>query len=372
MPLDRTNRTLLGRWWWTVDRLTLIALGILMVMGGIIVAAASPAVAERINLESFYFLRRQLFFLVAGGAVIFFFSLQEPRIIRRIASLGLLFGIALLMFLPFFGEEKKGAIRWFNLLGVSLQPSEFLKPCFAVFSAWMFSEKLKAPNFPGFSIALFFYGAVLLLLLKQPDVGMAFVFSVIFFGQFFLAGLPLIFVALAVAAGIFGMVGAYIIFPHVTERVDKFLNPQANDTYQVDKSLEAFASGGIFGRGPGEGVVKQHIPDSHTDFIFSVVGEEMGLIACLMVIAVFAFITVRGFMRVYKENDYFIVLAVAGILINFAVQAIINIGVTLEIMPTKGMTLPFVSYGGSSVLAASISMGMLLALTRRRYERPGF
>ena len=238
-----------------------------------------------------------------------------------------------------------------------------------VFTAWMFSERLKNPQFPGYLISVFLYLIVVMLLVLQPDIGTTLTFTLVWGAMFFMAGLPVILIGVFGLMSLGGSVLAYIAFPHVRARVDKFMSADTDQNYQVTKSLEAFANGGFFGRGPGEGIVKEHIPDSHTDFIFAVLGEEMGLIAVLMMIGLFAFITFRVFTKLQKQNDNFVTLASAGIIMNFALQSIINMGVTLKLMPTKGMTLPFVSYGGSSILATSISVGILLALTRKRYDK---
>jgi cell division protein FtsW len=251
--------------------------------------------------------------------------------------------------------------------GFSFQPAEFMKPCFIVFCAWMFSEKLKNNKFPGFLIASALYSLIVVLLVAQPDIGSTVIFTLVWMGMYFLSGMPVIVLMILGVVAIIGGIAAYAFLPHVTARIDKFLSSDSESNYQVVRSLEAFSKGGFFGRGPGEGVVKSHIPDSHTDFIFAVLGEEMGLIAVLFVIGIFAFIVLRGFKKVYQQNDLFVTLAVAGILMNFGLQAIINMGVTLKLLPTKGMTMPFISYGGSSILAQAISIGILLALTRKRY-----
>jgi cell division protein FtsW len=232
----------------------------------------------------------------------------------------------------------------------------------------MFSERLKNTDFPGFLIACASYGIVLVLLVAQPDIGTSITFTAVWAAMFFLAGLPVIFILLLGIAAILSGILAYASFSHVRARVDKFLSPNSEENYQVSKSLEAFANGGLFGKGPGEGHVKNYIPDSHTDFIFAVIGEEMGLVMLFVIIGIFAFIVLRGFKKVYRQNDLFVTLACAGIIMNFGLQAIINMGVNLKLLPTKGMTLPFISYGGSSMIAQSISVGILLSLTRKRYE----
>lgn len=367
MRLNRTNTTTVGRWWWTVDRYTLVALVVLVGIGAILVTAASPAVAERIGLDRFYFVKRQILFLVLSCAVMFGISLLNEVQVRRLAVVGFIGSLFLMLILPFVGYEVKGATRWVYIAGLSVQPSEFMKPCMAVVMAWIFSEGLKTPGFPGYRVAIGMYAFCVLLLLIQPDVGMAVTISVVWGIQFFLAGLPVIFVVILMVLGVAGAFAAYHIFSHVQARIDRFLDPASGDNYQVAKSLEAFQNGGILGQGPGEGRVKLHLPDSHTDFVFAVAGEEFGMILCLMIIALFAFIVLRGFWRVWNGRDLFIMLAVVGLLSQFGIQAVINMGVAVNMLPAKGMTLPFLSYGGSSLMAIALGMGMVLALTRLRY-----
>ncbi len=369
MQFDRTSTSLFGRWWWTVDRLLLVAIFGLICIGAVLVTAASPSVAERIGVDSFHFVRRQQFFLVLSIIVMFLVSLLEPIQIRRLAVLGLLVSFVLLVALPFFGAETKGAKRWINIGPLGLQPSEFLKPCLAVVLAWVFSLRLKHTQFPGYWVAIILYAVSVFLLLIQPDLGMVITVTAMWGLQFFLAGLPVMWVSFLLVAGIGGMYGAYMLFPHVQKRIDNFMDPSSGDNYQVEKSLEAFKSGGLLGRGPGEGEVKQYLPDSHTDFVFSVAGEEFGAIFCLIIVFFFSFIVIRGLIRIWNEKDFFVMLSVAGLLAQFGTQSIINMGVAVNLLPAKGMTLPFLSYGGSSLVAIALGMGMMLALTRRRFGR---
>ena len=368
MLLDRQDQSFIGRWWRTVDHYLLFAFSALILIGGMMVTTASPAVAERVGLDPFHFIERQFFFLSIGIVLIFIISLLELKTIRRLATIGFALGLICMVLVLFIGDEIKGSTRWISFGGLSLQPSEFLKPCFFVFNAWMFSERLKNTDFPGFLIACASYAIVLVLLVAQPDIGTSITFTAVWAAMFFLAGLPVIFILLLGIAAILSGILAYASFSHVRARVDKFLSPNSEENYQVSKSLEAFANGGLFGKGPGEGHVKNYIPDSHTDFIFAVIGEEMGLVMLFVIIGIFAFIVLRGFKKVYRQNDLFVTLACAGIIMNFGLQAIINMGVNLKLLPTKGMTLPFISYGGSSMIAQSISVGILLSLTRKRYE----
>ena len=361
----RTDRSLLGRWWWTVDRWLLAALALLIATGALLMLAASPAVAERIGLDSFYFVRRQGLFLPLSLILLFGFSLAPPRTVRRVAVLMFPLCLAAVMATLVIGPEYNGARRWLSLGGTAVQPSEFLKPCFVVVSAWMFAEHQRSPGFPGNQIAIGLAVLVLGLLAMQPDFGQSVLTGTVWGMQFFLAGLPVIWVVTFVGFGLAGLTVAYLTVPYFASRIDLFLAPGGGDTYQIETALNAFRTGGLFGRGPGEGMVKQVLPDAHADFIFAVMGEEFGLIACLALVALFAFIVLRAMLSLLDERDHFVFLAGAGLVAQFGLQALINLGVNLDLLPAKGMTLPFISYGGSSLLALSIGMGMLLSLTRR-------
>jgi cell division protein FtsW len=367
MSFARSDQSIVAQWWWTVDRWTLLALAMLIGMGSLMVMAASPAVAVRIGADSLHFVRHYFAVLPATILTMFIVSLQTPRGIRRIAAVGFAVSLLLLAFTFIGGVEIKGARRWIELPGLSIQPSEFVKPTFAVVSAWLFAQYRLNSGFPGHWIAIGLYLLVVGMLVKQPDLGMAAVVSAVWFAQFFLAGLRLYWVGAGLVTGTAGLVGAYLTLPHVTSRIDRFLDPASGDSYQVDRSMEAFGNGGLWGRGPGEGTVKESLPDAHADFVFAVAGEELGLFVCLAIVAVFAFIVLRGFSRLLQEGNLFVVLAATGLLVQFGLQAAINMASTLHLMPTKGMTLPFISYGGSSMLALGLGMGMALALTRRRF-----
>jgi cell division protein FtsW len=371
MPtLSRADNSILGRWWWTVDRWTLGAIGVLIGFGYVMMLAASPAVAERIGSSRDIFILKQVFFLAAAGAVVVAVSLLSPRSIRRTAIIGCIIALALTVATMFIGVEIKGARRWIALPGLSVQPSEFLKPCFAVVAAWLISEGRRTPRFPGKLLAIGIFLAIALLLKSQPDVGMLAVISAVFFAQLYIDGLNLFLVAILLIAAAFGGVGAYVFFPHVQRRVEAFLHPGngIGTDYQPRTALEAFGNGGLLGRGPGEGHVKDVLPDAHADFVFAVAGEEFGMIVCLIIIAVFGFIVLRGLLRLLKEQDLFVVLSCTGLVTGFGLQAFINMASSLQLIPTKGMTLPLISYGGSSALAVALGMGMLLALTRRRHH----
>lgn len=372
MNFGRTDTSVLGRWWWTVDRWTIAALFLLVGIGILLTMAASPAVADRIGADSFHFIRRQFMFLAPALVVMIGVSLMSPKQVRRMGVVGYGGAVLLLILVLFIGPEVKGSTRWINLLGMSIQPSEFTKPAFAIVSAWMFAESRLNPGFPGKAIATGIFVLTAGLLLRQPDVGQTLIIAAIWGAQFFLAGLPIILVLGLLILAVCGGIGAYFTFAHVQSRVDRFLDPSGGDAYQVMTALNAFKSGGIFGRGPGEGRVKLVLPDAHTDFILAVAGEEFGIALCLVVVALFAFIVLRGISRLMKEENLFVVLATAGLLVQFGLQALINMASTLRLMPTKGMTLPFISYGGSSMLALALGMGMVLALTRTRYGTEGF
>lgn len=369
MRLDRTNTGVIGRWWWTIDWLNLSALVILMACGFILVTAGSPPVAKRLDLAPFYFVHRHQIFLLLGLLLMIVVSSFTPTLIRRMAVIGFMVSLVLMLMLPFFGMETKGAHRWLSIGGFSVQPSEFMKPCFAVVMAWVCAENQRRVDFPGYRIAIGLYLLVALLLIIQPDFGMTLTVSAVWGIQLFLAGLPMFWVVLLGVLAIAGAAGAYYMLPHVAKRIDSFLDPAAGDNYQIGKSLEAFRNGGLLGRGPGEGEVKQFLPDSHTDFIFAVAGEEFGVLICLIILGLFAFVLLRGLSRVWQQNDLFIVLAAAGVLSQFGIQAVINMGVSVNLFPAKGMTLPFLSYGGSSVLAVALGMGIMLALTRKQYGK---
>ncbi|MFA7431392.1 MAG: putative lipid II flippase FtsW [Rhodospirillaceae bacterium] len=371
LTFTRTDTSVLGRWWWTVDRWLLAATALLVVMGIILNMAAGPAAAERIGADPFHFVRRQMVFLPIAAVLLFAVSLLSPLWVRRVAVVGLIGSIIMMAVTLVGGTEIKGATRWIYVGGVSLQPSEFLKPTFAVVAAWMFSEGRMKHDFPGFRIAIALYVMVVALLLAQPDVGQTVVITAMWATQFFLAGLSMFWVILVIALGLAGVVAAYFLFHHVQSRVDRFLNPESGDTYQIDTALQAFRDGGLFGRGPGEGTVKAQLPDAHTDFIFAVAGEEFGVLLCLLLVGLFAFLVLRGMARTQHEDSLFVVIATGGLLAQLGLQAVINMASSLHMMPTKGMTLPFISYGGSSMLGLALGMGMVLALTRRRAHGGG-
>jgi cell division protein FtsW len=363
----RSDRSPIGVWWWTMDRWLLGAVAVLLVLGVLMSFAASPAAAARMNLgDPFHFALRQCVFAAAGAAILLGASLLDDRGVRRTAFVVYLVAILIMAALPFIGYSAKGATRWIDLGGFSLQPSEFMKPALIVLVAWMFAEAQKGQGVPGVTIAFVLYGVSVALLLIQPDVGQTILITMAFGAAFWMAGVPISWVMGLGVSAIAGLASTYFLFPHVASRVDRFMNPEAADTHQVDRAAEAIAAGGLLGRGPGEGVMKRHVPDLHTDFIYSVAAEEYGLIFSLALITLFGFLVVRGLYRALKLSDPFQQVAAAGLFVLVGEQVLINIAVNLNLIPTKGMTLPFISYGGSSMLAICLTLGLALALTRRR------
>ncbi len=364
--VSRAQRTPFGEWWWTVDKLMLAALATLMLGGIILSLAASPPVAARLGLEPFYFVNRHVLFLLPAIGVMLAISFLSPHQIRRLAFF--VFAVSLIMVAAtlFFGAEIKGARRWLVLLGLTIQPSEFLKPAFVILIAWLFSESARRPEMPANSLALCLLLLVVVLLVMQPDFGQTMLMMSVWGALFFMAGMRLIWMVGLGAVSLVGLATAYYTVPHVALRIQRFLDPGSGDTFQITTSIGSFMRGGWFGRGPGEGTVKRILPDSHTDFVFAVAAEEFGVVLCLMLVALFAFVVIRALRHAMCNEDLFSRFAAAGLAILFGLQSAINMSVNLHLMPAKGMTLPFISYGGSSMLSLAYAMGMLLALTRER------
>lgn len=369
LSLGRADRSALADWWWTVDRVLVAAILCLAGFGIVFSMAASPPVALKLGLEQFHFVKRQAFFLGVGLAVMLVTSMLNTRQMRRVALIIFVGGLALMFLALIQGVEIKGARRWVNLAGFSLQPSEFVKPAFVLLAAWLFAEGKRHPGIPGTAIATGLLIAFVALLLLQPDVGQALLAALVWGALFFMAGMAWPLIVLLASVGVMGLVAGYVLVPHVTERIDRFLDPASGDTYQVDTALESFVRGSWFGRGPGEGTVKNVLPDSHTDFVYAVMAEEFGILVCLALLALFAFIVLRVLRAAFRENDLFMRFAVGGLIAMFGLQAAINMGVNLALLPAKGMTLPLISAGGSSMLSMCYALGMVLGLTRRRIDR---
>ncbi|WP_395651367.1 putative lipid II flippase FtsW [Brevundimonas sp.] len=365
---SRNDQSPIAQWFWTVDRGLLGAALTLMAFGVALSFASSPAaiLADESISDPFHYSWRMIVWATGGAGAMLTMSLLSPRGVRRIAVLSLLGAIVVMAALPFIGDEVKGAARWINLGPFSLQPSEFAKPSLIVFAAWMFAEGQKGEGVPGVSIAFGFWALTVGLLLIQPDIGQTLLITTTFMCVFFMAGVPLKWMAVLAAAAAGGVVSLYFMFGHMRDRLSRFTNPETTDTHQIDRASEAISAGGLVGRGVGEGVMKRHVPDLHTDFIYSVGAEEFGLMLSLAMIGLYAFIVVRGMRRAMKLNDPFEQTAAAGLFVLIGLQASINVAVNLNLIPTKGMTLPFISYGGSSMLAMGLTMGLALALTRRR------
>ncbi|WP_420471338.1 MULTISPECIES: FtsW/RodA/SpoVE family cell cycle protein [unclassified Brevundimonas] len=365
---SRNDQSLLAKWFWTMDRGLLAAALTLMGLGVALSFASSPAaiLADQSISDPFHYSWRMIVFASMGLGIMLTMSFLSPRGVRRIAVLALLGAICVMALLPFIGDTVKGAARWINLGPFSLQPSEFVKPSLIVFAAWMFSEAQKGQGVPGVSIAFGAWAVTVGLLLIQPDIGQTLLITTTFMAVFFMAGVPLKWVMALAAAGAAGVVGLFFTFSHMRDRLSRFGSDDAGATYQIDRASEAIRAGGLVGRGVGEGVMKRSVPDLHTDFIYSVGAEEFGLVLSLIMIGLYAFIVIRGMRRAMKLNDPFEQVAAAGLFMLIGLQACINIAVNLNLIPTKGMTLPFISYGGSSMLAMGLTMGFALSLTRRR------
>ncbi len=364
--VSRLERTPFAAWWWTIDRSLLAALLALMLGGIVLSLAASPPVASRLGLEPFYFVSRHVLYLIPALAVLLATSFLPPRYIRRLALIVFVLSVLLIAATLQFGAEVKGARRWIVLLGINIQPSEFLKPAFVILIAWLFGELARRPEMPANTIALALLVVAITGLVLQPDFGQTMLVALVWSALFFLAGMRIVWVlGLGGAAGV-GLVTAYMLIPHVAKRIERFRDPSSGDTFNIDQALESFQAGGWFGRGPGEGTVKRILPESHTDFVFAVAAEEFGIVLCLLLVAVFTFIVLRALRHAMRSEDPFARFAAAGLAILVGLQSAINMAVNLHLMPAKGMTLPFISYGGSSMISLAYGMGMLLALTRER------
>jgi cell division protein FtsW len=363
---SRAERTLVGEWWWTVDRLLLAALMVLMVAGIVLLMAGGPPVAERLGLSTFHFVNRQVVFLVPALAILAAASFLSPRHVRRAALLVYGVGMALVIATLYFGPEIKGAHRWLQVMGVTVQPSEFMKPAFVVLAAWAFSEGSRRHDVPGTFLAVLILPATILPLVLQPDFGQTMLVTMVWAGLFFVAGLHWFWVVGLGGIGALGIGAAYQFVPHVRARIERFLDKSSGDTFQIDTALESFAQGGWFGKGPGEGTVKRILPDAHTDFIYAVTAEEFGILVCLGILFLFMLIVLRGLVLARRNEEPFCRFAAVGLVMLFGIQASINMAVNVHLMPAKGMTLPFVSYGGSSLLSLALGMGFLVAVTRRR------
>jgi cell division protein FtsW len=368
MRLSRAERSLLVDWWFTVDRALLAAILVIVAAGLLLSLAASPSIALKRGLPTFYFVERHVAFALASVTLLLVVSLLSPPQVRRLALAVLIVAIAMMVLVLATGVEINGARRWLHLGGYSVQPSEFAKPAFVVLSAWLLAEGDRRPDMPAMPMAISLYLLFAGLLALQPDVGQALLVSLVWGALFLLAGRPLRWFLMLAAGLAGGLLVAYMSLGYVRSRVIRFLHPTLGDTFQTDHALHSFIEGGFFGKGPGEGTIKTVLPDAHTDFIFAVVAEEYGVVACLVLLGLFAFVVMRALFKAAREPDAANRLSIQGLALVFGLQALINMGVNVGLLPAKGITLPFISAGGSSMLAVSITLGMLLALTRRRAD----
>lgn len=366
MLFTRADRSIVSDWWFSIDRLMLAAVLLLMLAGLVLSLASSPAEAHRLGVEPLHFFKRQALFFAPAAFALLAVSMLTPRQMRRLC-LGLYAaGLALMLAAQAQGVEKNGAVRWLVIGGLQIQPSEFVKPAFVMLAAWLFSEGARRPDVPAIPISVALLVLFAALLVIQPDFGQTALMTLIWGGLFFLTGASMRWIAALGGIALGGLLAAYLAFSHVASRIDRFFSPGGGGGHQTDMALAAFRAGGWFGRGPGEGAVKMNLPDSHTDYLFAVIGEEFGVAACLLLTACYAFIIWRGLKVTFHEPDGFIRLAIAGLMMLFGFQTLINMAVNVDLLPAKGMTLPLLSYGGSSLLATAIGMGMVVGLTRRR------
>ena len=364
--ISRVERTRLANWWWTVDRPMLAAIAVLMMTGIVLSLAASPAVATRIGLDAFYFVNRHALYLAPACLVMIAVSFLNHRQIRRLSLVVFIVCLAMTAATLVYGAEVKGARRWIVLAGINIQPSEFVKPAFVILISWLFAESTRKSDVPANTMALGLLISVVAVLVLQPDFGQTMLIALVWGALFFMAGMRMIWMAGLAGTAALGLAGAYLMVPHVRQRISRFMDPASGDTYQVSNAIESFVRGSWFGRGPGEGTVKRILPDSHADFVFAVAAEEFGIVLCLALVALFAFVVIRALQHAFRDEDPFTRFATAGLAILFGTQSAINMAVNLHLIPAKGMTLPFISYGGSSMISLAYGMGMLLALTRER------
>ena len=367
--LGRSDMTALGRWFWEIDKLLLILVAVLISIGLVAVLAASPAAATRysgtgVSFAPLHYFYRQLIWILVAVPVLIAVSMLPKSTARRLSIAGAILFTGLLFLVPAIGEEVNGARRWIGVGFTQFQPSEFLKPMFIVSIAWLLSLKERDPSLPMVPLTAVLTGIVALLLMQQPNFGETIIFVAAWVLLLALSGAPMRYLYLLGAAGLAALLLAYLFYPVATARIDGFLFAEG-DNYQVDSALRTLTAGGMFGAGPGAGTRKFSLPEPHTDYIFSVIGEEFGIVACLAIAILYLTIVARVLIRLLHEEDKFLVLAAAGLVCQFGLQALINMAVNVHIAPSKGMTLPFISYGGSSMVALSIGFGLLLAFSRR-------
>lgn len=367
--LGRSDRTPLAIWFWELDRVLLGLIMTLIAIGLIAIAAASPVAAikhssDTVTLNSLHYFYRQLIWVAVGVPLMLFVSMAPKDTARRFAIIAAIVALILLFLVPIMGNTVNGAKRWIGYGFATIQPGEFLKPFYAVSLAWLLSLRSKDETLPVIPLSFVLTGVVALLLMMQPNLGQTIIFCGIWFTLMMLSGLSARFIAAISIGGVGGIISAYFLYPVATQRINSWLFG-GDEFDQVMLAHKALTGGGLFGTGPGLGAAKFKLPEAHTDYIFSVIGEEFGLLACAAIALVYVAIIVRVFLRLLDEEDNFVILAVAGITAQIGGQALINMAVNLQLFPSKGMTLPLISYGGSSFIALSLGLGLLLAFTRR-------
>jgi cell division protein FtsW len=365
MKITRSRKSHISDWWWTIDKVQLGSIVLLIIFGIVLNLAASPPIAEKLSLNQYYFVKRQFLFFILGILVMFFFSFLNLKNLRRLCLIIFITSLITIFFLNIFGTPIKGATRWLDLGIISVQPSEFAKPTFIVLISWFLSESI-VKTVPSKIISLMLYSLFAFGLILQPDIGQTILITLAASIIYFISGMPLIVGFIIFILSLIGIGLSYLYVDHFYQRLNIFFNPSLGDTYQIDTAYNAILQGGWFGVGPGEGVIKNILPDAHTDFIFAVAAEEFGLISCFIIISLFAFIVYRGLSRSLKQEDLFAKIATIGLTSLICIQVGINIAVNLGIVPTKGMTLPFISYGGSSALSIAMTFGLILAFTRQK------
>lgn len=365
MKITRSRKSHISDWWWTIDKVQLGSIVLLIIFGIVLNLAASPPIAEKLSLNQYYFVKRQFLFFILGILVMFFFSFLNLKNLRRLCLIIFITSLITIFFLNIFGTPIKGATRWLDLGIISVQPSEFAKPTFIVLISWFLSESI-VKTVPSKIISLMLYSLFAFGLILQPDIGQTILITLAASIIYFISGMPLIVGFTIFILSLIGIGLSYLYVDHFYQRLNIFFNPSLGDTYQIDTAYNAILQGGWFGVGPGEGVIKNILPDAHTDFIFAVAAEEFGLISCFIIISLFAFIVYRGLSRSLKQEDLFAKIATIGLTSLICIQVGINIAVNLGIVPTKGMTLPFISYGGSSALSIAMTFGLILAFTRQK------
>ena len=362
MLISRSDNSNIALWWWTIDRFLLTLFSILIIVGIFLVMASSQHLAQSFNIFSHYFTLRHILFVIISLPIIFLFSLLNEKQTKAISIIGLIITIFLLLIILIHGSEIKGAKRWIYFSGFSFQPSELCKPFYVIVNAWFLTLWIEGKNFPGWAWSIVSLILISSLLLIQPDVGMTIVIILTWCFQLFITGIPLIIIiCLTLAVPLF-VILTYHNFDHVKIRIDGFLE---GTTYQVTKSLQSFEFGGFWGTGPGEGFYKKFLPDAHSDFVFAVAAEEYGILICLIIILIYSLVVYRAFSLSFINKSLFFIIAVSGLAFQFGIQTLIHMASNTNLIPTKGMTLPFLSYGGSSMISSAITVGILLSLTRK-------